>query len=480
MTVSNILHRSLFLILGLFILVFSTNMLNAQMKTSSSSNVFLEEKVLYPLFEKLYQLELGSTNKINIVHIGDSHIQADFLTNEIRKNLQSKFGNGGYGFTFPYRLVKTNGTDIVKYTSDASWNSRLNIFPVKDNVDIGLSGIGFYTDNEKFSLELNVTPEYAFNTLKIIYSTDNPQYQIANANKVKSRSPNIDMNKPSYFVHTIQRGEYLSLLAQKFNTTVNDIKKLNGITDDVIQAGRDIKIPIKDLFGDDISFQTTNDDGKNQEDTEFVNFESFPYYSVYKSNKLINNILIYSKDGFSKHNIDGFVIENDKPGVIYHSIGVNGARISDFNKYPLFFKQLKILKPDLIIVSFGTNESYQNLSVNRFVNNMRLMCDKIQADNPGAVILVITAPPSLVPPKKEGNPLVEKYSSALVNSNYKDIAVWDLYNKMDGEKGIREDGKYVHLISKDKVHYTLSGYRVQGQMFSTDFIKAYNNFKSRK
>lgn len=479
MAINRTISIGLCLFIGL--LVMQVMPLNAQLKNTSKGNVFLGENVLDSVFEKLYQLEKGGSSKVNIVHIGDSHIQADFLTNEIRKNLQNKFGNAGYGFTFPYRLVKTNGTDIVKYSTDAVWSSRLNIFPKKDNVDIGLSGIGFYTENKKFSLDIQATPEYQFNSLKIIYSTDIPQYQVS---KLSSKVENGNTqppskNKQAYIVHQIKNGEYLSLLAKKFNTTIKEIKELNRITnDDMIRAGEEIKIPIP-LFDDEIVFDTTTEE-TDTKDTELVSFESHPYYSEYKFPSNINNVSIYSKDGFNKHNIDGFVIENDKPGVIYHSIGVNGARISDFNKYPLFFKQLKILKPDLVIISFGTNESYQNLSVSRFVSNMRAMCDKIKEDNPGAVILVITAPPSLVPPQKEGNPLVEKYSAALINGKYDDMAVWDLFNKMGGEKGIKGNGKYVDLISKDKVHYTLNGYRIQGQMFTSDFMKAYNNYKSRK
>ena len=37
-------------------------------------------------------------------------------------------------------------------------------------------------------------------------------------------------------------------------------------------------------------------------------------------------------------------------------IGVNGAMYLDYNNTDLFFKQLPALKPDVIIVSLGTNE----------------------------------------------------------------------------------------------------------------------------
>ena len=60
--------------------------------------------------------------------------------------------------------------------------------------------------------------------------------------------------------------------------------------------------------------------------------------------------------------LNGVVLESNNPGIIYHNIGVNGAKYSDYNKYPLFFDQLKALQPDLIIVSLGTNESYGKIA----------------------------------------------------------------------------------------------------------------------
>lgn len=77
-------------------------------------------KVLESFFEKLKQNEKHNNQKINIVHIGDSHIQGDLMTNEIRKNLQQKFGNGGRGLVFPYQLAQTNGSYNERFYSNRS------------------------------------------------------------------------------------------------------------------------------------------------------------------------------------------------------------------------------------------------------------------------------------------------------------------------------------------------------------------------
>lgn len=47
-----------------------------------------------------------------------------------------------------------------------------------------------------------------------------------------------------YLDYTVQSGDSLYKIAQKFNTTVNDIMKLNNITTSLLQIGQQLKIPI--------------------------------------------------------------------------------------------------------------------------------------------------------------------------------------------------------------------------------------------
>ena len=47
---------------------------------------------------------------------------------------------------------------------------------------------------------------------------------------------------PGTILHEVKPGESLSLLAQKYKTTVDLIKKSNGLTKDVIQAGKKLKV----------------------------------------------------------------------------------------------------------------------------------------------------------------------------------------------------------------------------------------------
>ncbi|WML50614.1 peptidoglycan DD-metalloendopeptidase family protein [Neobacillus sp. PS3-34] len=47
---------------------------------------------------------------------------------------------------------------------------------------------------------------------------------------------------PTATVHTVQSGEYLSLIAKKYQTTVSEIKRLNSLSSDTVFLGQELKI----------------------------------------------------------------------------------------------------------------------------------------------------------------------------------------------------------------------------------------------
>lgn len=451
--------------------------LTAQSKEDSRGSIFANQPLLSPIFEKLYNLEKNKKGKINIVHIGDSHIQADFFTNAIRMALQRKFGNGGFGFTFPYSLVRTNGTYYVKYVSNAPWESLKNISPIAD-VGVGLSGIALYTPSQDFMLQLSTRDEYKFNHIKIIYPDEQVQYKMsvtADALEVSGGSTSGISSGTAVKYHTVKSGESLSVISRKYGVTISQIKTANRMKSNLIKPKQRLKIPGKGKVK--VVKSVTRETNIKEEELDFVSLTTRPYCSSYTSDSLLDRITILPDKKSAMYNLNGFVIENDKPGVIYHTIGVNGAKMSDYNKYPLFFKQLPLLQPDLIILSFGTNESYGKLSDTEYTYQLAEFVNNIKKLNSKATILVMTPPPSLFP-RRRTNPYVASYSVALMGLT--NLPVWDLFSRMGGESGIRPHGEYSRMIARDNVHYTTQGYEAQGQLFSSDFIDAYNYFKSMK
>lgn len=457
----------------LFILTFHT--LGAKnVSTDEAMDNFTNQELMNDVFRKLYNLEKSKKGKLNVVHIGDSHIQADIFTNTIREALQGQFGNGGLGFTFPYSLIGTNGSRYVKYVSNAKWESLLNVYPVAD-LGVGLSGIALYTTSSDFVIQLTADMHYGFNTIKVVYPNKESHFNISVSSeplKILSTT-NASSSSSGFKYYTVKKGEGLLSIAKKNRTTVAQIQKYNKIKGSTIHPGQKLKIPTKTASK---SKSKVSNIKMNDVDLNFVELVEKPYYSTYVSDTLLNRVTIHSEGKIPRYNLNGFIIENNKPGVVYSAIGVNGAKLSDYNKYPLFFKQLPILEPDLIVLSFGTNESFGKLSASQYIYQMKEFIKNIKRECGNDVtILVMTPPPSLFR-KSRPNPFVTDYAMSLIELS--SVPVWDLYSRMGGLAGIK--GEYSNLIGRDNVHYTHKGYKIQGEMFANDFIDAYNNYKKKQ
>jgi hypothetical protein len=431
---------------------------------SFNGNNIYNATVLESFFKKLKDNESDNNQKINIVHIGDSHIQGDLMTNEIRKNLQRKFGNAGRGLVFPYQLAKTNGSYNERFRCNRVWETYRNIYPVR-NYPVGLSGIGLWRDSGGFVLELNIKdPVYKFNSIKIITPQNEDMFDLSTASQTKF----IETAEPKIIKHKIKKGEAISVIADKYNVSIAEIKRANSLKSNNIRAGRILKIP------------TNETQSRNIKTSEYVslNMESDSYSHYYNSEKALDKIYLIPNKKASKFELNGIVLEKDAPGLIYSGIGVNGAKYSDYNKYPLFFEQLKALHPDMLVFSLGTNESYEKLESGNYIKQLREFISNIKAQNINVPIIVMTPPPSLL--RKRPNTFIQDYTRQIIEIAQTDgFAVWDLYDEFGGMEGIR-NLKSAKLIGPDWVHYSKKGYEKQGNLFSEAFLKAYDNFKLKK
>jgi len=138
--------------------------LSAQTVDSSfySNYVFIKKELnkiendsfsLNSFYEKLYQLEKTKQGRVNITHVGDSHIQADHFSGTMRQKLQLKFGNAGRGLIFPYRIAKSNEPGSYKTTTNVIWDAKRNVFHDKP-LPIGISG--FTIESADSLAEINV------------------------------------------------------------------------------------------------------------------------------------------------------------------------------------------------------------------------------------------------------------------------------------------------------------------------------------
>ena len=68
-------------------------------------------------------LDAAPDTIVSILHVGDSHIQAEGSTSRTRALLQSKFGAAGRGLVTPFRLAGTNQPLDYKITSSSNFTT---------------------------------------------------------------------------------------------------------------------------------------------------------------------------------------------------------------------------------------------------------------------------------------------------------------------------------------------------------------------
>ena len=109
---------------------------------------------------------------LSILHIGDSHVQADFFTGKTRMLLSQTLNdvNSSRGFTFPYQVAGSNNPDDY----DVSWKGDWMRKKTDGNTDanFGLAGIAVSTTDMESSLTLKLLQGAAFDMVKVYFDSD--------------------------------------------------------------------------------------------------------------------------------------------------------------------------------------------------------------------------------------------------------------------------------------------------------------------
>lgn len=351
-------------------------------------NRILNNSRLDSFYQKLYRLKTTGNGTISIVHIGDSHIQADFLSGVVRDGLREFFGNAGRGMVFPYQLAQSNAPADISSSSNTSWQFNRVAHP-EIKLPYGISGYGIQTTASGATINLSLKTGETFNRLKFFTSqgnwtlhTDNSDSSYALSNDLSGYSEVLLPKESSGF--------YLS------SSSSDDIKKFYGAS-----------------------------------------------------------------------------LENGNPGIIYHTIGVNGARYDQYNTADLFWQQLPVLQADLYIISLGTNEAQAAaFSEQSFIAGLDEFIEKLKTSAPGASILITTAPDSYK--RRHFNTVLRQLNVSLAaycNKNH--IPLWDLYS-ITGGYGSAYSWARRGLMSRDRIHFTADGYKLQGNLLLSALGKGYN------
>lgn len=103
------------------------------------------------------RFETANDTLISIVHIGDSHIQAEGSTSRTRRLLQDRYGSAGRGLVIPFRLAGTNQPADYAVTS-ASKFTVAKILKKPWPIEMGFSGIAIQPVNRTYTLTIAAKP----------------------------------------------------------------------------------------------------------------------------------------------------------------------------------------------------------------------------------------------------------------------------------------------------------------------------------
>ena len=99
-----------------------------------------------PLRKALKSPKSWSDGKFQLVQIGDSHIQPDIMTAQVRNRMQDKWGNGGRGLIPAFFLAKTNEPTDYVLKSSTRVKDYSRILSRNWTTDIGLTGVAVRFD----------------------------------------------------------------------------------------------------------------------------------------------------------------------------------------------------------------------------------------------------------------------------------------------------------------------------------------------
>ena len=167
-------------------------------------------------------------------------------------------------------------------------------------------------------------------------------------------------------------------------------------------------------------------------------------------------------------------------------MGVNGATCLTFT-HPGRIADIAAMKPELLILSFGTNESHnRRYNVNLHYNQMDELVKLLRDSLPDVPILLTTPPGSYESFRQRRrkrtyaiNPRTVT-AAETIRRYAKDhrLLVWDMYDVVGGKRRACTNWTEAKLMRPDHVHYLPEGYILKGNLLYQAIIQAYNDYVS--
>src|SRR5579871_545468 len=177
------------------------------------------------------------------------------------------------------------------------------------------------------------------------------------------------------------------------------------------------------------------------------------------------------------------------PGVVYSSLGVNGANITLISRSmngPHWAAQLHHYKPDMVVLAYGTDESgYPEFISGTWGNEMRTAVHRLQADLPGVSILLMSPmdrgqkdPGGEITTLPALPQLVDIETQVAAETG---VAFFNTFQAMGGAGTMaRWYAAEPRLVGADYIHPLPGGAKIVGELLYTALRDGYNDYKLRQ
>jgi lysophospholipase L1-like esterase len=185
----------------------------------------------------------------------------------------------------------------------------------------------------------------------------------------------------------------------------------------------------------------------------------------------------------------GAVLENDRAGVVYDSLGVNGAfagLLETVMNQQHWTEQLQHRHPDLVVLNYGTNESEyaSDVQMVRYETELREVVRRVQAALPGTAILIIS--PMDRGKHAPGNKVVTLEAIPRIVAMQQRVArdsgcaFFNLFAAMGGRGTMaRWHAGKKHLVGADLTHPNPDGATTVGVLIYQALVDGYANYRAR-
>jgi lysophospholipase L1-like esterase len=184
----------------------------------------------------------------------------------------------------------------------------------------------------------------------------------------------------------------------------------------------------------------------------------------------------------------GINLEKTSPGVVYHSLGLNGAYVSVLArmfKEQHWIEQLRHYRPDLVIINYGTNESvYKDFIERAYARELEEVIRRVRTALPEVSILIMS-------PMDRGT-RDERGSIGTVPVLPRLVAMQErlaaenacaFFNTFEAMGGPGTMGRWYRteprLVGADFIHPLPAGARIVGELVSKSIIRGYESYKKR-